>query len=62
MAERAPALLPEVLYDLAVILHANAQDDEAWTVLQRALAANPKLREQALRDDDLGPLRDRLRK
>jgi len=62
MAERAPALLPEVLYDLAVILHANAQDDEAWTVLQRALAANPKLREQALRDDDLGTLRDRLRK
>ena len=42
--------------------HANAQDDEAWTVLQRALAGNPKLREQALRDDDLGALRDRLRK
>jgi uncharacterized Ntn-hydrolase superfamily protein len=62
MAERTPALLPEVLYDLAVILHANAKDDEAWTALQRALAGNPKLREQALRDDDLGALRDRLRK
>jgi uncharacterized Ntn-hydrolase superfamily protein len=62
MAERTPALLPEVLYDLAVILHANAKDDEAWTALQRALDGNPKLREQALRDDDLGALRDRLRK
>jgi uncharacterized Ntn-hydrolase superfamily protein len=62
MAERTPALLPEVLYDLAVILHANAKDDEAWTALQRALAGNPKLREQALRDGDLGALRDRLRK
>lgn len=62
MAERTPALLPEVLYDLAVILHANAKEDEAWTALQRALAGNPKLREQALRDDDLGALRERLRK
>jgi uncharacterized Ntn-hydrolase superfamily protein len=61
-AERAPALLPEVLYDLAVILHANGRDDEAWTVLQRALGANPKLREQALRDGDLGTLRERLQR
>jgi uncharacterized Ntn-hydrolase superfamily protein len=61
MAERAPALLPEVLYDLAVILQANGRSDEAWAALQRALEKNPKLREQALRDDDLGPLRSRLR-
>jgi uncharacterized Ntn-hydrolase superfamily protein len=61
MAERTPALLPEVVYDLAVILLANGAGDEAWAALQRALALNPKLREQALRDDDLAALRPRLR-
>jgi uncharacterized Ntn-hydrolase superfamily protein len=60
MAEKAPALLPEVLYDLAVILQANGSSDEAWTVLQHALSLNPKLRQQALKDDDLAALRPRL--
>jgi uncharacterized Ntn-hydrolase superfamily protein len=59
--QRTPGLLPEVLYDLAVILQANGRTDEAWPVLQRALAANPKLREQALRDEDMGALRARLK-
>lgn len=58
--QHARALLPEVLYDLAVILHANRLDAEAWQALQRALAANPRLRDQALADDDLGDLRARL--
>jgi tetratricopeptide (TPR) repeat protein len=60
MAERAPGLQPEVLYDLAVILQANGATEEAWTALQRALALNPKLRTQALGDDDLAALRPRL--
>ena len=54
-------MLPEVLYDLAVILHANGASDEAWTVLQRALSLNPKLRAQAEKDDDLVGLRPRLK-
>jgi uncharacterized Ntn-hydrolase superfamily protein len=61
MAERTPAMLPEVLYDLAVILQANGQGEEALNVVERAITLNPKLREQALRDDDLAPLRSRLR-
>ena len=60
MAEKTPAMLPEVLYDLAVILQANGSSDEAWTVLQRALVLNPKLRQQALKDDDLAALRPRF--
>lgn len=60
MAEKTPSMLPEVLYDLAVILQANGSSDEAWTVLQRALSLNPKLRAQALKDDDLAALRGRL--
>ena len=59
--ERAPALLPEVLYDLAVILQANGQSDEALVAVQRAITLNPKLREQAQRDADLAGLRSRLR-
>jgi uncharacterized Ntn-hydrolase superfamily protein len=60
LAERAPTMLPEVLYDLAVVLLASGAADEAWTTLQRALTLNPRLREQALRDDDLAGLRARL--
>jgi TolA-binding protein len=58
--ERTPALLPEVLYDLAVILQANGQSDEAVATLSRAFAGNPKLREQALADKDLATLRSRI--
>jgi uncharacterized Ntn-hydrolase superfamily protein len=60
LAEKTPAMLPEVLYDLAVILQANGSTDEAWTALQRALSLNPRLRAQALKDDDLAALRPRL--
>jgi len=58
--ERTPALLPEVLYDLAVILQANGAGDEAVATLSRAFSLNPRLRDQALQDKDLAPLRDRL--
>jgi len=59
-AERTPALLPEVLYDLAVILQANGARDEALASLARAISLNPRLRDQALHDKDLEPLRDRI--
>ena len=59
-AERTPTLLPEVLYDLAVILQANGGADEALATLARAFALNPRLREQALQDKDLAALRDRI--
>jgi uncharacterized Ntn-hydrolase superfamily protein len=62
MAEKVPTMLPEVLYDLAVILQANGASDEALTALERAIDLNPKLRQQALRDDDLAGIRDRLPK
>jgi uncharacterized Ntn-hydrolase superfamily protein len=58
--ERTPALLPEVLYDLAVILQANGASDEALATLARAFSLNPRLRDQALHDKDLAPLRDRI--
>ena len=59
-AERTPALLPEVLYDLAVILQANGAADEALATLASAFALSPRLREQALHDEDLAALRDRI--
>lgn len=60
LAEAAPSLLPEVLYDLAVIQLANGSPEEALATAKRAIAGNPKLRAQALKDDDLAPLRPRL--
>lgn len=60
LAESAPAILPEVLYDLAVIQLANGAADECLVTLKRALALNPKLRAQALKDDDLAAARTRL--
>jgi uncharacterized Ntn-hydrolase superfamily protein len=61
MAEEVPGMLPEVLYDLAVILEANGMREEALAVVTRAIELNPKLREQARNDDDLAGLRPRLR-
>ena len=61
MAEEVPGMLPEVLYDLAVILQANGRSDEALAGVERAIRLNPKLRDQAQRDDDLAGIRDRLR-
>lgn len=50
------AILPEVLYDTAVIRLANGDRAGARVALDRALAANPKLARQAAEDPDLAPL------
>ncbi len=60
LAEAAPSMLPEVLYDLAVIQLANGSPEPALATAKRAIALNPKLRAQALKDDDLAPLRRQL--
>jgi uncharacterized Ntn-hydrolase superfamily protein len=57
LAEAIPAMLPEVLYDYAVILGANGDIPAARAALDRALALNPRLRAQADADEDLEPLR-----
>ncbi|HZN56329.1 MAG TPA: DUF1028 domain-containing protein [Candidatus Polarisedimenticolaceae bacterium] len=57
MAEKQPAILPEVLYDLAVIRLAAGNVEPAKAVLARALTLNPKLKQQAERDPDLAKLR-----
>jgi uncharacterized Ntn-hydrolase superfamily protein len=53
MAEKQAAVLPEVLYDLAVIRLAAGDTDGAKKALDRALALNPKLKAQADKDPDL---------
>jgi uncharacterized Ntn-hydrolase superfamily protein len=57
MAEKQPAVLPEVLYDLAVIRLAAGDLDGARKALDRALALNPKLKAQAEKDPDLEKLK-----
>ena len=57
MAEKQTAVLPEVLYDLAVIRLAAGDKDGAHKALDRALALNPKLKAQADKDPDLAKLR-----
>ena len=57
MAEKQPAVLPEVLYDLAVIRLAAGKPEDAKAALARALALNPKLKQQADKDPDLEKLR-----
>jgi len=56
-AEKHPGMLPEVLYDLAVIRLAAGEREGAKAALERALALNPKLRQQASKDPDLEKLR-----
>ena len=56
-AESQPEVLPEVLYDLAVIRLANGDRDGARSILARAVTLNPKLAEQAKVDGDLAALR-----
>jgi uncharacterized Ntn-hydrolase superfamily protein len=56
-AESQPEVLPEVLYDLAVIRLANGDRDGARSILARAVTLNPKLAEQAKVDSDLAGLR-----
>ena len=56
-AEKQPGILPEVLYDLAVIRLAAGDRDGAKKALERALQLNPKLRQQSEHDPDLEKLR-----
>ena len=48
---------PEVLYDLGVLRLAAGKKAEAIEALKRALALNPKLKQQARGDKDLAGLR-----
>jgi uncharacterized Ntn-hydrolase superfamily protein len=57
MAEKQPAVLPEVLYDLAVIRLAAGDREGAKKALDRAVSLNPKLSQQAATDPDLEKLR-----
>ena len=56
-AESQPEVLPEVLYDLAVIRLANGDRSGARSILARAVTFNPKLAEQAKVGGDLAKLR-----
>ena len=59
-AEHQPGVLPEVLYDLAVIRLANDDREGALSALRRAMELNPRLSAQARNDDDLDALRPDL--
>jgi hypothetical protein len=62
-AEATPGMLPEVLYDLAVIRLANGDRGGAEAALRRSLTLNPKLADAALADGDLaglGPKREEI--
>jgi len=55
-AETVPSMLPEVLYDLAVIRLADGDADGAAEALRRSVSLNPKLGQSALKDSDLDGL------
>jgi uncharacterized Ntn-hydrolase superfamily protein len=57
LAPRTPAILPEVLYDLAVIRLAAGDRTGALSALGQAVGANRGLATQARADPDLAPLR-----
>jgi uncharacterized Ntn-hydrolase superfamily protein len=57
-AEQQPGMLPEVLYDLAVIRLANGDKAGARAALARAVHLNPRLAVQARSDKDLSGSRD----
>ena len=59
-AEAEPGMLPEVLYDLAVIRLANGERAGAVAAAKRALKLNPKLAAQAAADGDLAAIRKDL--
>ena len=59
-AEAQPAMLPEVVYDLAVIRLAAGDRAGAVSAARRALKLNPKLAVQARSDPDLGAIRAEL--
>lgn len=56
-AEKQAAMLPGALYDLACIRLALGDRDGARQALDRAIALDPKLRQQAATDPDLAALR-----
>jgi uncharacterized Ntn-hydrolase superfamily protein len=58
-AETTPGMLPEVLYDLAVIRWANGDGEGARAALARAVELNPNLAGQAQGDPDLEGLEPR---
>ena len=59
-AESQPAMLPEVLYDLAVIRLASGDKPRALAAVKRAIRLNPKLATQARQDNDMAALRGEL--
>ena len=59
-AEAQPAMLPEVVYDLAVIRLAAGNRPGAIEAARRALKLNPKLAAQAKADSDLAAIRAEL--
>lgn len=60
-AEAQPAMLPEVVYDLAVVRLAAGDPEGALAAARRALELNPKLAAQAKSDPDLEAIRERLK-
>ena len=60
-AEAQPAMLPEVVYDLAVLRLAAGDRAGAMDAARRALKLNPKLAAQAAVDPDLAAIRAELR-
>lgn len=60
-AEAQPAMLPEVVYDLAVVRLAAGDRPGALAAARRALALNPKLAAQATVDLDLAAIRAELK-
>ena len=60
-AETQPAMLPEVVYDLAVVRLAAGDRPGALAAARRALELNPKLAVQARSDPDLAAIRDELK-
>jgi tetratricopeptide (TPR) repeat protein len=59
-AESQPGMLPEVLYDLAVIRLASGDKAGAQAAVKRAIRLNPKLATQARQDSHLAGLRGEL--
>jgi uncharacterized Ntn-hydrolase superfamily protein len=60
-AEAQPAMLPEVVYDLAVVRLAAGDRAGALTAARRALQLNPMLAAQAKSDPDLEAIRPELK-
>ncbi len=60
-AESQPAMLPEVVYDLAVVRLAAGDRPGALSAARRALELNPKLAAQARSDPDLAAIRNELK-